>query len=244
MTALAPEISFAVPCHNERQILPLFIARLCAAADALGRSYEIVVTDDASTDGSWECLVALTRRYPALRAQRLARRAGESAASFAAMTAARGALIVTMDADLQNDPADLPRFLSALATADCVCGTRVDRRRGADGTTKAMASRLFNAARRALIGSAVSDGGCTYRAFRRACLAGITFFDGAHRFLPDLMAMRGHRVVEIPIAVPPRAAGRSHYGLLDRLGALRDLLGMRWLKARNLRFTVAERIPP
>src|ERR1017187_10137783 len=139
-----PEISFAIPCFNERDNIVALLLALETEADKLGRDYEIIIPDDCSTDGSWELLTSLVKEHPCLVAQRLSRNSGESAASFAAMLAARGSIIVTLDADLQNDPRDLPKFLAAIRNADCVCGTRKQSRQQGDSWLKHIISRCSN----------------------------------------------------------------------------------------------------
>src|SRR5215831_18203662 len=162
-----PEVSVVVPCHNEAENLRALMAGLRAALAAAGVSYEIVVTDDASTDGSWAVLKDLAAADERLRVQRFATNCGESAASWAGMQAARGRIILTIDADLQNDPADIPRFLAALADADCVCGTRIEGRGAGDGVVRVVSSRIANAVRTWIAADDTTDAGCTYRAFRR-----------------------------------------------------------------------------
>lgn len=240
---MAPEFSFAVPCYNEKDNLPALLAAVTGEADRLRLDYEIVITDDASTDGSWDLLKSLVRDYPRLRAQRLESNSGESAASFAAIKASRGRIIVTLDADLQNDPRDLPQFLEALETADCVCGTRRASRAQSDSWAKNVISRGSNWVRSQVLQDPITDAGCTYRAFRRDCVADIPFFKGVHRFLPILLDLRGFRVVEVPVASQPRHSGRSHYGVLDRFDAIVDMFAVRWMKSRMRGFKVAERVP-
>jgi len=225
--------------------LPELIRQIEAEAAKLNRSYEIVVTDDRSSDRSWEVLRELAASRPHLRALRLDRNSGESAASYTAITAARGAIIVTIDGDLQNDPADLPKFLAALDGADCVCGTRQSARDEGDSWLKTVTSKISNGIRSAVLGDTVTDAGCTYRAFRREAFYGIPFFKGVHRFIPILMAFRGRKVVEVAITNRERNYGSSHYGfgLLARKGAVVDMFGVRWLKSRMIRFEVAERVP-
>lgn len=240
---MAPEISFAIPCYNERDNLPALLAGLTGEAERLGVSYEIVITDDCSTDGGWELLKSLVRDHPPLRAQRLEWNSGESAASFAAIRAARGRIVVTLDADLQNDPRDLPKFLEALQSADCVCGTRRASRAQSDSWAKNLISRCSNWIRSRVLRDPITDAGCTYRAFRRECVEDIPFFRGVHRFLPILLDLRGFRVVEVPVASRPRHSGRSHYGVLDRFDAIVDMFAVRWMKSRMRGFKVAERVP-
>jgi glycosyltransferase involved in cell wall biosynthesis len=238
------EVSFIVPCYNEEDNLGPLVGAIEAQADALDLDYEIVVTDDRSTDGSWEVLQQLARTHPRLRVQRFERNCGESAASFAAMRAARGTILVTLDADLQNDPRDLPAFLAALREADCVCGTRKQSRRAGDGRLKSVVSRISNGVRSRILQDPITDAGCTYRAFRRECIDQVPFFKGVHRFLPILIGLQGYRVTEVPVTNRQRYSGRSHYGVLDRAGAVIDMFAVRWMKKRMIRYTVVERIPP
>ena len=238
-----PEISFAIPCYNERDNLPALLAAVTAEADRLKLDYEVVITDDCSTDGSWDLLKSMARVQPRMRAQRLESNSGESAASFAAIRAARGRIIVTLDADLQNDPRDLPKFLQALEHADCVCGTRRASRELSDSWAKNIISRCSNWVRRRVLRDPITDAGCTYRVFRRECVADIPFFKGAHRFLPILLDLRGYRVVEVPVMNQQRHSGRSHYGVLDRFDAIVDMFAVRWMKSRMRGYKVAERVP-
>jgi len=241
MTAPPLDVSFVVPCHDEAGNLRTLVAEIHEAVASLGIAYEIVITDDASNDESWAVLCDLAAGDPRLRAQRFASNCGESAASWAGMQASRGRVIVTLDADLQNDPAEIPRFLAALADADCVCGTRAEARRRGDDWTRVLSSRIANHVRTRLGGGDVSDAGCTFRAFRRECLANIRFFKGIHRFLPTLIGMEGYRVREIPVSNRPRVSGRSHYGVRNRAWvALADLLAVRWMKSRMVRYEITE----
>lgn len=243
MNTNAIELSVVLPCHNERDNLRPLVEAIRAAVAPLGRSWEIIITDDCSDDGSWELLRELARQLPQLRAQRLAERGGQSVALWAGIRAARGRIIVTLDADLQNDPADIPRLLDALRDADCVCGSRVQARRQGDTWVRVLSSRIANWVRNKLSGETISDAGCCFRAFRRECVADVKFFRGAHRFLPTLIKMEGYRVVEVPIRHHPRAAGRTHYGIGNRLfRAWADLLAVRWMKKRFFRYAIAERI--
>lgn len=231
-----------MPCHNEQENLRPLTAAVRAVLERGAVDYEIIVTDDASTDDSWRVLQDLARAEPRIRVQRLARNCGESAASWAGIKAARGSVIVTMDADLQNDPADLPRFLEAIRGADCVCGNRVSNRAEGDHLIRVATSRMGNWVRNWLSNEDISDSGCTYRAFRRECVADIPYFKGMHRFLPTLVKMHGFRVTEIPVGNRRRMHGRAHYGFWNRLVFLQDLLAVRWMQSRMQRFTVAERL--
>jgi glycosyltransferase involved in cell wall biosynthesis len=243
VTHEGPAVSFAIPCYNESGNLERLLETLTGEAERVGLDYEIVVTDDCSTDGSWELLRSLTARYPRLRAQRLEQNSGESAASFAAIRAARGALIMTLDADLQNDPRELPAFLRAMEGADCVCGNRRASRAASDSWAKTVISRCSNGIRSRFLHDPISDAGCTFRMFRRECVEDIPFFKGVHRFLPILLDLRGFRVVEIPVANQERLTGSSHYGVFDRFDAIVDMFAVRWMKSRMRGYRVAQRVP-
>ena len=237
-----PEISLVIPCYNEEGNLHALVTAIHDAVDPIGIEYEIVITDDCSKDNSWKILNDIAAKDPRLRIQRFEYNCGESAASWAGMQFAQGRYLCTIDADLQNDPRDLPKFLEALKHADCVCGTRVEARGKGDNFIRIASSRIANAVRRKLSGDEkITDAGCTYRAFKRECIANVKFWRGAHRFLPQLIEMDGFTIAEVPVTNNPRFAGQSHYGVWNRLfKSFRDLLGIRWLKSRQLRYRVAE----
>lgn len=239
----APVLSLVVPCYNEEANLHPLIKAIREAVDPLGLTYEIVITDDCSRDGSWGILKDLAGSDPRIRVQRFSANSGESAASWAGLQAARGQYLVTLDADLQNDPQDLPKFLEALKNHDCVCGTRVESRGQGDNFIRIASSRIANWVRNKLSGEQISDAGCTYRAFKRECIGNLKFFKGMHRFLPTLFKIEGHTVTEIPVANHPRFAGQSNYGVWNRLFAsFYDLLAVRWMKKRMFRYTIAEKV--
>jgi glycosyltransferase involved in cell wall biosynthesis len=234
----AVEVSVVVPAYNEAESLPELLAELRAALDATGLRAEILLVDDGSQDGTGALLARERAREPRLRPVRLAAHAGQSAAIAAGLARARGATIVTMDADLQNDPAELPRVLAALGAADVVSGIRIGRR---DRWTRRIASRVANVVRQAVIGDPITDIGCSFKAYRREALEGLPMFVGVHRFLPALCVFRGARLAEIPLAHRPRRHGASKYGIHDRLWrGISDLLGVRWLKSRLIRVGVRE----
>ena len=243
MNGPPPEISLIIPCYNEEGNLRELIKTIHDALDPLKLPCEIVVTDDCSTDKSWEMLTELAAGDPRIRAQRFAFNCGESAASWAGLKAARGKYLVTLDADLQNDPRDLPKFLEALKQVDCVCGTRVGTRGKGDNFIRIASSRIANWVRNKLSGEQISDAGCTYRACKRECIENLKFFKGMHRFLPTLIKLEGFTVTEIPVSNNPRFAGNSHYGVWNRLFAsFYDLLAVRWMQRRMFKYKIAEKI--
>jgi len=238
-----PTLSLVIPCYNEESNLRQLIKAIREAVEPLQLSYEVVITDDCSKDKSWEILNELAGSDPRLRVQRFAFNCGESAASWAGLKAARGQFLVTLDADLQNDPKDLPKFLEALKKFDCVCGTRVATRGEGDSFIRIASSRIANWVRNKLSGEQISDAGCTYRAFKRECIANLKFFKGMHRFLPTLFKIEGHTVTEIQVTNNPRFAGQSNYGVWNRLFAsFYDLLAVRWMKKRMFRYEISERL--
>jgi glycosyltransferase involved in cell wall biosynthesis len=238
-----PTLSIVIPCFNEEGNLPALFKAVNEVLEPLKITYEIVVTDDCSRDGSWKVLQQYTAKDPRIRAQKFAFNCGESAASFAGMRSSRGRYIVTMDADLQNDPKDLPAFLKALESCDCVCGTRVKTRKDGDNIIRILSSRIANCVRNKLSGEKISDAGCTYRAFKRECVSELKFFKGMHRFLPTLIKMEGYTVTEITVSNNPRFAGKSNYGVWNRLFAsFYDLLAVRWMKKRMFKYKIAERL--
>lgn len=238
-----PILSLVIPCYNEEGNLRPLIAAIREAANSLSVPYEVVITDDCSNDKSWQILKELAAADSCIRVQRFAFNCGESAASWAGLKAARGQYLVTLDADLQNDPRDLPKFLEALKQFDCVCGTRVESRGKGDNFVRIASSRIANSVRNKLSGEKISDAGCTYRAFKRECIDNVKFFKGMHRFLPTLFKIEGFTVTEIAVTNNPRFAGQSHYGVWNRLFAsFYDLLAVRWMKKRMFRYQIAERV--
>jgi glycosyltransferase involved in cell wall biosynthesis len=238
-----PEISLVIPCYNEEGNLRKLIADILAAVGPLHLSYEIVITDDCSRDRSWEILKELAVGHPQVRIQKFAANRGKSAAGWAGMKIARGRYLVTLDADLQNDPKDLPKLLEALKSYDCANGTRVESRKEGDNFIRIASSRIANWVRNKLSGENISDAGCGFRAFKRECIADLKLFEGMHRFMPTLFKMEGFTVIEVPVSNHPRFAGQSKYGVWNRLFAsFYDLLAVRWMKKRMIKYRVADKI--
>jgi len=238
-----PEISFVIPCFNEAGNLRALVKAIREAVEPLQLSYEVVVTDDGSQDNSWEVLKELAADDPRIRLQRFAVRCGKSAAAWAAMKICCGRYIVTLDADLQNDPKDLPKLLEPLKQFDCVCGTRVESRKHGDNFVRIGSSRIANWVRNKLSGDNISDAGCGYRAFKRECIQDLKLFEGMHRFMGTLFKIEGFTVTEVPVNNRPRHAGQSKYGVWNRLFAsFYDLLAVRWMKKRMLKYKIAEKV--
>lgn len=233
MTSAPPQISVVLPVFNEAENLPPLLDEIAGTLRGLGKTFEILAVDDASTDGSVAVLESLRRRHPELRVLRHRRNCGQSAAFASGFAHARGEVVVTLDADGQNDPHDLPTLLAALRPGvDCVTGIRTRRQ---DTWVKRLSSRIANAYRNWMTGDRVTDAGCTFRVIRRAALREVPVFNGMHRFLPTLLRWQGFTVVEVPVNHRPRTRGVSKYGVGNRLWrGLRDCLAMRWYAARAL----------
>lgn len=231
-------MSIVVPAFNEEENIEPLVRELVSSLEALGLPFEILLVDDASTDRGPAIARELARQDPRLRVLRLSERFGQSAAFDAGFRAARGELVVTMDADLQNDPADIERLLEALPGWDAVVGWRRVRR---DNWLKRLSSRLSNAIRNRVSGDRIIDTGCSLKLFRREALRSLKMYDGMHRFLPTLLRLEGRRVREIPVNHRPRLRGRSKYNVRNRaLRAFLDLLAVRWMRARQLRYRVID----
>ena len=239
-----PEISLVIPVYNEEPNLPPLAGEIRQTMQALGRPYEVLLVDDGSTDGSLAAMIRLASDDPAVRVIRQVRNAGQSAALEAGFRHARGEIIVTLDADLQNDPADIPLLLARLedtkGACDVVCGVRVSRR---DGWVRRLSSGIANAVRNRLTHESVADVGCTLRACRAEYLRRIPVWKGMHRFLPTLLRMEGARIAEVDVRHRPRRFGKPKYNIRNRIWrASTDLLGVRWLQARWIDRRLAEEV--
>ena len=234
-----PVASVVLPVYNERENLAPLLREIAATLRDV--SHEVVAVDDGSTDGSLDELRRLRERYPSLRIVAFEANAGQSAAFAAGADAATGDVVVMMDADGQNDPADVPGLLAALAadpSLAAVAGYRVQR---VDSTWKLLQSRVANRVRNWITGDVVRDTGCSLKAIRWNAMATLPRFNGMHRFLPTLVRTQGGVVAEVPVSHRPRQHGRSKYGMWNRAArGLRDALGVRWLRRRTLRFAIRE----
>ena len=245
MNATALELSLVVPVYNERENLAALVDEIAAALPVGGGAvrYEIVAVDDGSSDGSLEELKVLKRAHPELHIVSFAANAGQTAAFAAGFKAARGAIVVTLDADLQNDPADIPALVAELrrSGATAVAGYRVNRR---DTPWKRVQSRIANGIRNRLNQETIRDTGCSLKAFRTEAVRDLPLFAGMHRFLPTLIKMNGGTVAEVPVRHRPRRYGASKYGMWNRaFRALLDAFVVRWMQRRALRYTVTEELP-
>jgi dolichol-phosphate mannosyltransferase len=226
-----PDISVVVPVYNEEENVVTLQNEISRALS--GKKFEIIFVDDGSSDATAANIVP----GPEIRVLRFEKNAGQSAATYAGLHAARGATVILMDGDLQNDPADIPKLLAEMARgADLVCGYRASRK---DTVVKRITSRIANFVRSRFTGDGVRDTGCGLKAMRRECVEAMVPFKGMHRFVPALVKGAGYQLVEVPVNHRPRQFGQSKYGLGNRaIRATVDMFGVRWLLARRLHYKI------
>jgi dolichol-phosphate mannosyltransferase len=228
-----PDFSVVIPLYNEAENIPDLQSEIRAAL--AGRNYELILVDDGSTDGT----AARVVKGEDVQLLQFRKNAGQSAAMLAGMRKASAPVIVLLDGDLQNDPADIPKLLAEIDRgADLVCGYRAKRQ---DSGMKKITSRVANFVRSRFVGDGVRDTGCTLKAMRRECVTALVPFKGVHRFIPALIKSAGFRIVEMPVNHRPRRFGFSKYGLGNRaMRATLDMLGVRWLQARQLDYALRD----
>ena len=238
-----PDLSVVFPVFNEEENVPILLAEIARALDDKAWSYEIVAVDDGSSDNSLKALRGAIAEHPALRVLTFEKNSGQTAALDAGWRAARGRMIVSLDADLQNDPADIPAMVRKLddSGADMVIGVRVNRK---DTLSRRLQSKIGNGVRNWITGDRITDTGCSLKLVKREAIEPVRLFTGMHRFLPTLVRYAGFKVVEMPVNHRPRQFGVSKYGAMNRaFRGLADCLAVRWMAKRNLRYTVREEIP-
>ncbi|MUM76886.1 glycosyltransferase [Pseudodesulfovibrio sp. F-1] len=234
------KFSVVLPVFNEQDNLETLFAEIRRAADSTGRPWEAVFVDDCSTDRSLEIIRALAGSHPEVRYVAFAENRGQSAAFCAGFDVADSQVIVTMDSDLQNDPADIPRMLAAFGQ-DCemVVGWRARRK---DTLVKRISSRIANTIRDWFTDDGVHDTGCSLKVMRADMLRRLPRFRNMHRYFPILMKMQGARISEVKVNHRERFSGVSKYGTLDRaLAGIYDLIGVQWLIKRHIDYAVKEK---
>jgi glycosyltransferase involved in cell wall biosynthesis len=235
---MSPALSIVIPVFNEQENLLPLTQELTGVLEGLGVTYEVIFVDDGSRDGSLEVLRTLKERQPQLRVIGLTRNCGQTAAFDAGFRAACGRIIITMDADMQNDPNDFPKLLDRIGDWDLVCGWRQERN---DTFVRRASSLIANAIRNALSGENIRDTGCSLKAFKSEYAKGLSLYSGMHRFFPTLVKMRGGRVVEVPVHHRPRTHGLTKYSMRNRMvRSFVDLLAVCWMKRRCLRYEAEE----
>ena len=229
MSLPVPELSVVVPLYDEEESLPQLVDQLLAAMRALDLSFELVLVDDGSNDGTANVLSALAATVPELVAVLLRRNYGQSAAMAAGFDASSGAVIVTLDGDLQNDPADIPLLLAELNQGyDLVSGWRHQRQDAA--VQRLLPSRIANRLIARVTGVRLHDYGCSLKAYRREVVSDLNLYGELHRFLPALAFIEGARIGEVKVNHRPRRYGRSKYGIDRTFRVLMDLLTVWFMK--------------
>ena len=234
-------LSVVAPAYNEVENLPQLIAESTEACRRIGKNWEIIIANDGSDDETSTVLDELMAETPQLRVLDMQQRSGQSAALDAALRAAGGKYIATLDSDLQNDPADIPRLLAMVESdqCDCVNGWRKDRK---DTGLRRIVSRCGNRFRNWMTRETIRDSGCGLKVFRRECIERIRLFDGGHRFFATLVRMDGWRVQEVVVHHRPRTMGTAKYGFWDRFfKVLCDAAAVRWLQNRTVPWKAVER---
>lgn len=236
-------LSLVIPAYNEEEVIPTLLQRVQASLETLGKPYEVLIIDDGSTDRTPQMLADAAATRPWLRILRMAKNASQSAAFEAGFDAARGELIATIDADLQNDPEEIPRLVQLLEEqkVDMITGWRKDRQ---DTGFRRWQSRQANRIRNWITQETVNDSASSLKLYRAHCVKGLKLFRGAHRYFPTLVKMRGYTVLETPVKHSPRYAGTAKYGFGNRaFVGIYDLVGVRWLKKRWLQYQCNEVTP-
>jgi glycosyltransferase involved in cell wall biosynthesis len=233
-----PYLSLVIPAFNEQETIAELLRRVSGALGEIGKPFEVLIIDDGSTDSTPRLLEEAMVQYPWLRVLRMQRNGGQSAAFDAGFRMARGQVIATIDADLQNDPEEIPRLLPMLNGVDMINGWRQNRK---DTPMRRVQSRIANWVRNWISQETIQDSASSLKLYKRHCLEGIQLYKGMHRFMPTLVKMRGYTVIEVPVKHSPRYAGTAKYGLRNRAWrAFVDLLAVRWMKNRYLRYDVKE----
>jgi dolichol-phosphate mannosyltransferase len=238
-----PWISVVIPIKDERDNLTPLTDQLMKVLEAQEESktapFEIIYVDDGSTDGSSEIMDRLAAEHGPVTVLHFDRNYGQSAGFDAGFKHATGALVATLDGDLQNDPADIATLLPYSKNYDLVCGWRTNRH---DSPVRKISSRIANAVRSIVTGDRVHDTGCSLKLFRRSVVERLQLFTGMHRFFPALALMHGFTVTEVPVRHHPRTHGVSKYGVGNRLfKSLYDLLAVRWMQTRCLRYRLRDK---
>lgn len=236
------ELSVIAPAYNERECITPLIERIRDVFVPLNKRFETIIVDDASTDGMTGQLLKLAEQYPWLRVVRLEKNSGQTAAMDAGFRAARGRVWATVDADMQNDPGEIPRLMAMLSSeVDMVNGWRQKR---SDNVLRKIQTKIANGVRNKLSGENIQDSACSLKVYKRQCLDGLTLYKGMHRFFPTLVKMRGYTVIEVPVSHHQRMYGVTKYKFGSRvIRAFVDLLAVRWMKKRSLHYIVRELTP-
>lgn len=229
---MEPVYSVVLPVYNEAGNIIRLVDEITFVLEPLANQcFEIMAVDDCSSDDSLIRLKQAAEHDPRIRVISHGRNHGQSAALVTGLRAAKGQMVITLDADGQNNPADIPMLLNAFTSdVDAACGVRQQRR---DTWVRRVSSRIANGFRNLVTGDKLSDAGCGFRVIRKSALAELPVFNGIHRFLPTMLRYQGFRVIEVPVSHRPRIWGRSKYGVGNRMvRGMVDCMAMRWWRRR------------
>lgn len=234
----APEISIVIPVYNEEESLTELFNELKEVLEKHSLDFEIIFIDDGSKDRSGTILKEFSQKDKRIKVICFEKNAGQSAAFTAGFQLARGEVVVTMDADLQNDPCDIPLLLEKIKSYDVVCGWRANRQ---DNLVRKISSKIANSIRNWLSEEEIKDIACSFKAFRRECLQSFPYFNGMHRFFPTLIKMGGYTATEVKVNHRRRKHGEAKYGIRNRaFRGFNDLLAVRWMKTRRINYEIKE----
>lgn len=237
---IKPFYSIIVPVYNEEENIQILNEEIVQVIKSMGKPFEIIYIDDGSQDRSLEVLKELKSKTPEIKIIVFEKNCGQSAAIDAGFRKSQGDIVITIDADLQNDPNDIPLLIDALKEGDAAIGWRASRK---DSLKKKITSKLGNFFRNLFLGEKIHDTGCSLKAFKRETIERLKIFKGMHRFLPALVKMEGYKVIEVKVNHRPRIHGKTKYGFFDRfLSATPDLFAVMWMKRRVVPYKIKEEI--
>lgn len=233
--------SVVIPLKNEESNVVDLINELEPIMDHLGEPWELICINDGSTDKTYALLLEMMLSKKYLRVISFDRSYGQSSGFDAGFRAAKGEYVITMDGDLQNDPADIPKLIHEQDNADLICGRRVNRK---DTLTKKITSKIANFIRSRICRDGVNDTGCSLKLYRKSCLDKIRMYHGMHRFLPALFTIEGFRVKEVPVNHRERLRGKTKYNFLNRsFNTIADLFAVNWMRKRRLHYKIEKQLP-
>jgi len=234
------DLSVVIPVYNERENLVFLEDEIENALAKTDFKYEIIFVDDGSLDDSSNIILSLSNQNPKIRLIKFAFNSGQTSAFAAGFSAAKGDYVATLDADLQNDPSDIPKLLEKIEDFDVVCGWRFKRN---DTWIKRFSSKVANKVRNFVSEEDIEDTGCSLKVFRKECLDSLKLFNGMHRFFPTLLKMEGYRVTQVKVGHHARKFGSSNYNIRNRLlTSILDLVAVRWMQKRKLNYKIKEEI--
>ena len=229
-------ISIVCPFYDEEENLPELLSRLLKVTEKIQQPWEIILVDDGSRDNGPEELKKLIRGNASVHLIQFEQNRGLTSALYAGLQAAKGDIIATLDADLQNPPEEIPRLLYMMEDYDMITGYRAERN---DSPVKKLTSKIANPLRRLVIGDRIKDVGCSLRVFKKSVLENFYPYKGMHRFFPAIADRTGFKIKQVPVEHAPRKAGKAKYHLFNRLlGPLWDLIAVSWLLKNKINYKI------